>query len=154
MIVSLKGKLADVADNTVVIDVGGIGYEVIVTGAVLRSLPPLGRELQLYTYLHVRDDAMLLYGFPPGRKEICFMRLLELRVSGRKRPLQFYLILALWSLSGLFKSASYPFSPACPGLAKKTGERILLELKDKFKDGGLGPQGGKTICRWRGGAAF
>jgi len=81
VIVSLKGKLADVADNTVVIDVGGIGYEVIVTGAVLRSLPPLGRELQLTpicTYVMTPCCCMV---FPPGRKEICFMRLLELRVS-------------------------------------------------------------------------
>ena len=63
MIVSLRGRLEDITEQTVVLDVQGVGYEVNVTGAVLRSLPPLGQELQIPTFLQIRDDAFVLYGF-------------------------------------------------------------------------------------------
>lgn len=135
MIVSLKGKLADVADNTVVIDVGGIGYEVIVTGAVLRSLPSLGRELQLYTYLHVRDDAMLLYGFSSREERNLFHEIIGITGIGPKTAVAILSNIGPLEFIRAVQERQLSILTSLPGIGKKTGERILLELKDKFKDG-------------------
>lgn len=133
MIVSLKGRLLDFTESTIVLEVGGIGYEVNVTGAVFRSLPPQGQELQIQTYLQVREDAMVLYGFSSKEERDLFHKIISVAGIGPKtglgilsntRPEEFIRAVQEQDLRTLTK---------LPGIGKKTGERILLELKDKFK---------------------
>ncbi len=134
MIVSLKGKLAHVNENTVVIDVGGIGYEVIVTGAVLRALPPIGQELQLHTYFHVRDDAMLLYGFSSQEERELFHKIIGITGIGPKTGIAILSNIGPREFARAVQERQLAVLTSLPGIGKKTGERILLELKDKFKD--------------------
>ena len=71
MIVSLKGRLLDAADSIVFLEVQGVGFEVNASASVLKSLPPLGQELQVFTYLQVREDNMALYGFSSWEGVAC-----------------------------------------------------------------------------------
>lgn len=134
MIVSLKGNLADVNENTVVVDVGGIGYEVIVTGAVLRSLPPLAQQLQLHTYLHVRDDAMILYGFSSREERNLFHKIIGITGIGPKTAVAILSNIGPQEFVRAVQERQLAILTSLPGIGKKTGERILLELKDTFKD--------------------
>jgi Holliday junction DNA helicase RuvA len=133
MITFLDGKLASALPTQAVVDVGGIGYEVLIPLSSYDKLPPVGESLRILTHLHVREDAHILYGFmtPPERD---LFRLLVNNVSGIGPKL------ALAVLSGMsvdrFKAAVVNADTASlskiSGLGKKTAERIVLELKDKL----------------------
>ncbi len=134
MIVSLTGRLVEVRDGAVVLDVHGVGYEVIVTSSVLETLPALGQELHVQTHLQVRDDAFVLYGFASTEERELFHKVIGVAGIGPKlgvgilssiRPREFIRAVQLQDLKTL---------TTVPGIGKKTGERILLELKDKFTD--------------------
>lgn len=134
MLVSLKGNLTDVNENSVVVEVGGMGYEVIVTGAVLRSLPPLTQQLQLHTYLHVRDDAMILYGFSSREERSLFHKIIGITGIGPKTAVAILSNIGPEDFVRAVQERQLAILTSLPGIGKKTGERILLELKDKFKD--------------------
>ena len=132
MITFLAGKLAAALPTQAIIDVGGIGYEVLIPLSSYDRLPPIGQAVQVLTHLHVREDAHLLYGFMSAAERDLF-RLLVNNVSGIGPKL------ALAVLSGMsvgnFKAAVVNGDVASlskiSGLGKKTAERIVLELKDK-----------------------
>ena len=132
MITFLAGKLAAALPTQAVIDVGGVGYEVLIPLSSYDRLPPVGQAVQVLTHLHVREDAHLLYGFMSVAERDLF-RLLVNNVSGIGPKL------ALAVLSGMsvgnFKAAVVNGDVASlskiSGLGKKTAERIVLELKDK-----------------------
>lgn len=133
MITFLSGKLAAALPTQAVIDVGGVGYEVLIPLSSYDRLPAVGQAVQILTHLHVREDAQLLYGFMSTAERDLF-RLLVNHVSGIGPKL------ALAVLSGMsvgsFKSAVVNGDSASlakiSGLGKKTAERIVLELKDKL----------------------
>ena len=87
MIVSIRGRVADIGENAIVLDVQGIGYELNVTSAVLKNLPPLGQELHLHTYLQVREDAMVLYGFSSWEERSLFHKIIGVAGIGPKTGL-------------------------------------------------------------------
>ena len=132
MITFLAGKLAAALPTQAVVDVGGIGYEVLIPLSSYDRLPAVGQPVQVLTHLHVREDAHILYGFMSLAERDLF-RLLVNNVSGIGPKL------ALAVLSGMsvgnFKAAVVNGDVALlskiSGLGKKTAERIVLELKDK-----------------------
>lgn len=134
MIVSLKGSLEDVTEGTVVLDVQGIGYEINVTGAVLRALPSLGHELQIQTYLQVREDALVLYGFSSREERSLFHKIIGVAGIGPKTGLGILSNITPQEFIRAVQQKDLKILTSLPGIGKKTGERILLELKDKFKD--------------------
>jgi holliday junction DNA helicase RuvA len=133
MITFLDGKLASALPTQAIINVGGVGYEVFIPLSSYDKLPAVGEPVQILTHLHVREDAHILYGFMTAAERDLF-RLLVNHVSGIGPKL------ALAVLSGMsvstFKSAVVNADIASlsriSGLGKKTGERIVLELKDKL----------------------
>lgn len=133
MITHLAGKLTAALPTQAVIDVNGVGYEVLIPLSSYDRLPAMGAEIQILTHLHVREDAHLLYGFMSAAERDLF-RLLVNHVSGIGPKL------ALAVLSGMsvghFKNAVVNNDVASlskiSGLGKKTAERIVLELKDKL----------------------
>lgn len=133
MITFLAGKLASALPTQATIDVGGVGYEVLIPLSSYDRLPPVGQAVHILTHLHVREDAHILYGFMSAPERDLF-RLLVNNVSGIGPKL------ALAVLSGMsvsyFKSAVVNNDVASlskiSGLGKKTAERIVLELKDKL----------------------
>ena len=135
MIAFLKGKLAEALPTQVVIDVNGVGYEVLIPLSSFDKLPMPGGEVTLLTHLAIRDDAHVLYGFSTETERDLF-RLLIRHVSGIGPKL------ALNVLSGT-TPASFRAAVAhgdvkalscINGVGKKTAERIVVELKDKLGD--------------------
>lgn len=132
MITFLAGNLAAALPTQAVIDVRGVGYEVLIPLSSYDRLPAVGQPVQILTHLHVREDAQILYGFMSQAERDLF-RLLVNHVSGIGPKL------ALAVLSGMsvgnFKAAvvngDIAMLAKINGLGKKTAERIVLELKDK-----------------------
>lgn len=137
MIAFLRGKLAWSGTDQAVIDVGGVGYRVYTPSSTRARLPEAGREAKIYTYLHVREDALTLYGFTSEDEYQLFELLLGVSGVGPK--------VALGILSGVtpegFRRAVVFEDLATltniPGVGKKTAQRLILELKDKV--GAIGP---------------
>jgi Holliday junction DNA helicase RuvA len=133
MITFLEGLLEGTLPTQAVINVGGVGYEVLIPLSSYDKLPVTGQSVRILTHLHVREDAHILYGFMTVAERDLF-RLLVNNVSGIGPKL------ALSVLSGMsvsnFKSAVVNSDIASlskiSGLGKKTAERIVLELKDKL----------------------
>src|SRR6266481_1692664 len=132
MITFLDGKLVSALPTQAIVDVGGVGYEVLIPLSSYDKLPSTGQDVRILTHLHVREDAHVLYGFmAPAERDL--FRLLVNNVSGIGPKL------ALAVLSGMsvnnFKGAVVNSDVATlskiSGLGKKTAERIVLELKDK-----------------------
>jgi Holliday junction DNA helicase RuvA len=140
MIARLRGKpVARTADGLVV-DVGGVGYLVAATPAVLRSAQG-SAEVTVETYLHVREDALQLYGFADASERELFTALLGVSGVGPKVALA----VVSGSPSAELRRAIVVGDPArfqaIPGIGKKTAERIVLELKDKLGDDDVVPIG-------------
>jgi Holliday junction DNA helicase RuvA len=133
VITFLEGTLREILPTQVVMEVHGVGYEVLIPLSSYDRLPPPGQSVRLLTHLQVREDAHTLYGFASPEERDLF-RLLVTRVSGVGPKL------ALSVLSGMevgrFKAAvvdsDIPSIAKISGLGKKTAERIVLELKDKL----------------------
>ncbi|HBN96122.1 MAG TPA: Holliday junction branch migration protein RuvA [Firmicutes bacterium] len=134
MIVSLKGQLLEVTERTIVLDVQGVGYEVIVTNSVLKKMPNQGQELQIQTYLQVRDDAFVLYGFSSSEERDLFHKIIGVAGIGPKLGVGILSNIAPREFIQAVQRQDLRTLTSLPGIGKKTGERILLELKDKFKD--------------------
>jgi len=133
MITFLNGRLTSALPTQAIIDVGGVGYEVLIPLSSYDKLPAPGQPVHILTHLHVREDAHVLYGFMTAAERDLF-RLLVNHVSGIGPKL------SLAVLSGMtvsnFKSAvvnaDITSLSKISGLGKKTAERIVLELKDKL----------------------
>ena len=133
MITHVAGKLTAALPTQAIVDVNGIGYELLIPLSSYDRLPPIGQPVQILTHLHVREDAHVLYGFMSGAERDLF-RLLVNSVSGIGPKL------GLAVLSGMsvgnFKNAvvnnDVTSLAKISGLGKKTAERIVLELKDKL----------------------
>lgn len=134
MIVFLRGRLIEVTEGTVVLDVGGIGYQIHVTSSVLKGLPPINHELHIPTYLQVRDDAFLLYGFSSAEERELFHKIISVAGIGPKLGLGILSNISPSSFIRAVQNRELTTLTALPGIGKKTGERILLELQDRFQD--------------------
>ncbi len=134
MISFLRGIVAEALPQSIVLDVGGVGYEVIVPLSTYDALnPQLGDQVKLKTHLHIRENAQVLYGFATDEERDIFRLLVE-HVSGIGPAM------AIAVLSGMrmneFKDAvvrqDVQAIARAKGVGKKTAERIILELKDKI----------------------
>jgi Holliday junction DNA helicase RuvA len=137
MIARLKGVLIEKTPPTVVIDCNGVGYECEVPMSTFYNLPALGESVTLLTHLVVREDAHLLYGFGTDRERVTFRQLLKVNGIGAKSALS---ILSGLSVEDLIQAVALQETgllTRVPGIGKKTAERLLLELKDKFTIEGL-----------------
>ncbi|HHT42578.1 MAG TPA: Holliday junction branch migration protein RuvA [Firmicutes bacterium] len=133
MIVSLKGRLLDAADSIVFLEVQGVGFEVNASASVLKSLPPLGQELQVFTYLQVREDNMALYGFSSWEERRLFEKIISVAGIGPKSGLAIISSIDPEGFIRAVQTQDLKTLTTLPGVGKKTGQRILLELKDAFK---------------------
>ena len=135
MIYSLRGKLIETAENTVVVECAGVGYLCSTTRTTLNSLPQKGSEVMLYTYMNVREGAVDLFGFSTLSEKNCFCRLTSVSGVGPKVALAILSELMLALVSQDVKSLT-----RAAGVGKKLAERILLELRDKVKNEELSEQ--------------
>lgn len=132
MIGRLSGKLIAKHPPQIVVDVHGVGYELNVPMSTLYQLPATGAEVVLLTHMIVREDAHQLYGFSTEQERAVFRQLLKISGVGARTALA---VLSGMSVADLHQAVSEQDSgriTKIPGIGKKTAERLLLELRDKF----------------------
>ncbi len=132
MIARLNGLLIEKSPPLIVIDCVGVGYEVEVPMSTFYNLPEIGAKVNLLTYMVVREDAQLLYGFGTEQEKSTFKQLLKVNGIGAKSALSILSGVSIEDLVQAVNMQEVGMLTRIPGIGKKTAERLLLELKDKF----------------------
>jgi holliday junction DNA helicase RuvA len=133
MIGRISGALLEKNPPQVLVDAGGVGYEIDVPMSTFYNLPRIGEKVALFTHLVVREDAQLLYGFGTEAERAAFRTLLKVSGVGPKVALALLSGLSVNDLAAAVAMQETARLTNIPGIGKKTAERLLLELKDKFK---------------------
>ena len=133
MITRITGLLVSASPLTAVVETGGFAYEVHIPVTTAERLPQPGQQVRLHTFVVYREDAQTLYGFAT-EEERDFFRLLIEKVSGvgPKTALTVLSKLSLPVLKSAIISGDVGLLAKCPGIGKKTAERLVIELRDKF----------------------
>ncbi|ACO79817.1 Holliday junction DNA helicase RuvA [Azotobacter vinelandii CA] len=129
----LRGILVEKQPPHLLVEANGVGYEVEVPMTTLYRLPSLNEPVTLHTHLVVREDAHLLYGFCERRERELFRELIRLNGVGPKLALALMSSLELDELVRCVQAGDIKALTRVPGVGKKTAERLLIELKDRFK---------------------
>ena len=132
MIAFVHGIAADMTENSVIVETGGIGYEIYMTGESLSQLP-MGEEVKIHTYFQVREDAMQLYGFLKKDDLQMFKLLLGVNGVGPKAAMGVLSGITADELRFAVLSDDVKTLSKAPGIGKKTAQKLILELKDKLK---------------------
>ena len=131
MIGRICGILAAKQPPQVLVDVGGVGYEIDVPMSTFYNLPAVGEKISLLTHLAIREDAHLLYGFASEIERTAFRELLKVSGIGAKTALSVLSGLSVNDLSAAIAAQEIGRIVKVPGIGKKTAERLLLELKGR-----------------------
>ncbi len=134
MIGRLKGVLAEKHPPQLLIDVGGVGYEVEAPMSTFYQLPPLGREVTLYTHLVVREDAHLLFGFATESERRLFRTLIKVNGVGAKLALTILSGISADEFARCVQDGDTASLVRLPGVGKKTAERLVVEMRDRLDD--------------------
>jgi Holliday junction DNA helicase RuvA len=132
VIARLRGKLLEKQPNRIVVDVGGVGYDVAVPLSTFYGLGDPGADVALRVHTHVREDALSLYGFATALELDLFERLIGISGIGPKVGLAVLSGIEPIELIGAVERGDLARLTAIPGVGKKTSERIVLELKDRL----------------------
>ncbi len=132
MIAYLNGRVADISEENLVIEVAHIGYNVRVPASVTALLPPVGEEVRIYTYMSVREDAVALYGFLTKDDLEMYKQLITVSGVGPKAGLAILSALGADELRMAVISQDAKAIAKAQGIGAKTAQRIILELKDKI----------------------
>ena len=133
MIGFIKGILREKDYDRVTVEVGGVGFSIMVTNSCMANLPAVDEEVKIYTYLHVKEDERSLYGFVSPEEKRLFLQLITVSGVGSKTAIQ---ILSAERMSAIINSIineDVSVIGRCKGIGKKTAERIIVELKDKIR---------------------
>ncbi|MEN8114976.1 MAG: Holliday junction branch migration protein RuvA [Actinomycetota bacterium] len=143
MIGRLNGELVGIAAESVVIDVGGVGYEVAVTGRTITEMGPVGSHAVLSTHLHVREDQMALFGFTTSDDRDLFRLLLGVSGVGPKVALAILATMGADDLRRVVATDDTAALTAVPGIGKRSAQKLMLELRPKLEvpEGDLQPAG-------------
>jgi Holliday junction DNA helicase RuvA len=132
MIGHLRGKLSDKRPNQVVVDVGGVGYEVFIPLSTFYALGELHQDVNLLIYTHVREDVLALYGFVSSREKQLFELLLSASGVGPVLALKILSGMSVEELLPAIRAGDLARLTTIPGVGRKTAERIVVELRDKM----------------------
>jgi Holliday junction DNA helicase RuvA len=132
MIAHLRGTLLEKHPNLVIVDTGGVGYEVTIPVSTYSSLPETGQEVQLHIHTHVREDALSLFGFVSAADKALFEKLITVSGIGPKLAVTTLGGLTAPDLAAAIREGSIEQLVRIPGVGKKTAERMILELRDKL----------------------
>jgi Holliday junction DNA helicase RuvA len=146
MIGSLRGKLIDKRPNQLLVEVNGVGYQVQVPLSTFAGLGPLHGDTTLLTYTHVREDTLALYGFLTAREKHCFELLISVSGVGPSLALKVLSGMAIDDLVPAIRKGDLAQLVRIPGVGRKTGERIIVELRDKLVAVDV-PEAGKPATR-------
>ncbi len=128
----IKGPLSEVEIDHVVIDVNGIGYNIYIPTNCFDYLPGIGEDCKIHTYLYIREDAMILYGFLTKDDLALFKQLITVSGVGPKGALGILSSLSADDLRFAILAGDAKAISKAPGIGAKTAQRVILELKDKM----------------------
>lgn len=128
----IKGILAEITEDAIIVENQGIGYEIAVPGQVFDYLPSVGEEVKIYTYHYVREDAILLYGFLTKEDVQIFKMLIGVSGIGPKGALAILSVLSTDDLRFAILGDDAKAIAKAPGVGAKTAQRVIIELKDKL----------------------
>ncbi|HTA52929.1 MAG TPA: Holliday junction branch migration protein RuvA [Candidatus Acidoferrum sp.] len=146
MIGSLRGKLIDKRPNAVLVDVGGVGYQVQIPLSTFAALGALHSEATLLIHTHVREDQFNLFGFFSAREKQCFELLISASGVGPSLALKILSGMGVEELVPAIRKGDLAQLVRIPGVGKKTAERIVVELRDKLAAVDV-PEAGKPATR-------
>ncbi len=132
MFAFVRGKIDDITEENVVVDTGGIGYNIKISSGTASLLPKIGEEIKLYTYTCVREDMFSLYGFLSRDDLEVFKKLITVNGIGPKGGLAILSVMRADDLRFAILSGDSASISKAPGIGKKTAERVILDLKDKI----------------------
>lgn len=131
MIAYLKGEIADITEDNLILEANNIGYNIKISSGTAGMLPGIGEEVKIYTYTYVREDAFLLYGFLTKDDLDIFKKLITVNGIGPKGGLAILSVMSADSLRFAIISGDVKEISKAPGIGKKTAERVILDLRDK-----------------------
>lgn len=137
MIAHIKGIVAEKNPMRIVIDINGIGYELLVPISSYDKIGAIGDTTKLFTYQHVREDVLQLFGFSTQEEREMFLLLISISGIGPKSALGIISSIAVKELKHAIAHENLTLLTAVPGIGKKTAQRIVVELKDKVTKMGI-----------------
>jgi holliday junction DNA helicase RuvA len=143
MISSLRGKLESLAADGAIIDVGGVGFRVHMPTGALTTLGTPGKEVKVFTHMHVREDNISLYGFSTSEELWLFETLIGVTGLGPKLSLAILSALSPEQVTMAIATGAADMLDMVPGVGKKVANRIILELKEKIGAGWVAAPGTK-----------
>jgi Holliday junction DNA helicase RuvA len=129
----VRGTLVELRHDSVVVDVGGIGYEVAMNARGLIDLPALGEEIVLHTHLHVREDQQALYGFVSSEDRLLFRVLVSVSGVGPKVAMAILGTLTAGELRAAVVTEDVNALTMVPGIGKRSAQKIMLELRPRLE---------------------
>lgn len=135
MIAQLRGTLIEKHPNQAVVECAGVGYDVAISVSTYGSLPDVGSEVRLKIHTHVREDALLLFGFLSAEEKALFEKLITVSGIGPKLAITVLSGVEAGHLITIIRGGEVQQLTRIPGIGKKTAERIVLELRDKVDFG-------------------
>ena len=128
----IKGTLEEITEDSVIVETGGIGYNIKVSGTTVDLLPGIGSEVKIYTYTLVREDAFSLYGFLTRDDLEIFKKLITVSGIGPKGGLAILSVMSADALRFAVMAGDAKAIAKAPGIGAKTAERVILDLRDKI----------------------
>jgi Holliday junction DNA helicase RuvA len=134
MIAHLRGLILAKSPNQIILECGGVGYEVAISVATFSALPGEGAQAAVHVYTNVREDQIALFGFAELPEKRLFEKLLTISGIGPKLAITVLSGISADRLVAAIRSGDHATLTRIPGIGKKTAERVVLELKDKLED--------------------
>ncbi len=131
MIAYMKGEIADIAEDNLILEVNNIGYNIRISAGTAGLLPGIGQEVKIYTYTYVKEDAFWLYGFLTRDDLEIFRRLITVNGIGPKGGQAILSTMTADDLRFAILSGDAKAIAKAPGIGVKTAERVILDLRDK-----------------------
>ena len=133
MINFIEGKLKEILDNKIVVETSGVGYDIFFPASNFKNLPELETEIKIFTYMHVKEEEMSLYGFLTREDKEMFLRLLTVNGVGPKGALNIISTLGFSTLMKAISSEDSKLIASVQGIGSKTASKICIELGDKVR---------------------
>lgn len=134
MIARISGKIIKKMPSSVIIQTGGLGFEILISGRTFEKLPDAGKDVELDIYTHVREDELRLVGFFTSKEKELFLKLLNVSGISIKIALSAFSIYGADELENMIINREVDLIKRIPGIGKKLAERAILELREKLSE--------------------
>lgn len=145
MIAFLTGKLIEKSANSVIVDVGGVGYEVAIPLSTFYEIGEVGETVELRVYTNVREDAIQLFGFKTQREKELYLKLISVQGVGAKSGITMLSGMSADEIVAALRTENLAKLTSIPGVGRKTAERLVIELRDKVGELSAGVSAGASM---------